>query len=259
MRPEFIHEDSDSLLQSPIADFSYDIVIRKIGDPVQLGFVGPRENWIDDQIQRYFQVIDGPSIWQYTDESRQYITLASRASLPAGASIDYWIRGAGRVMGLALRYDVAMGVPFAPSFMKLLRLLHDPTLDIEAHLSEEDPRFLQSVKWIREINWTKELPATVTWTTFDELKPNGDSISLSKDNWEEYLALRMEKKLVWDNHESMQIFKAGVFDVVGHGIFGLLTEEELEARLRPSPNGLTSEKLWNGIQWRKFQPGNFKV
>ena len=253
LRKNFEDADSDAWLSRPDSEFvGYGELVVQVEGAENIGYTGPRKHWIDRQIERYFTV---GSIWRHTDEREQFITLTDKESL--NVVERQTVRAAGRVMGYALKYDVAIGIPFAQSFIKALRIHHDYWLYLDELLQVEDPGFLANINWIGSVDWTNP-PEAVSDLTFDGLLPDGDQISVNPSNYGRFVELSKEKKVYWGYHEALKWFTRGVTDVVGAGIFGLLTESELTERLVPSSTGLSPQSLLSGIELRNFDGANLQ-
>ena len=247
-----IDEDSDRFLR----DFS--VVAGRDWFPVMeggedVGYIGPRKEWVSRMIGRYFRVDSRFGIWQFTDDSRRFISLIDGDALNADQAVN--LRAAGRVFGFALRYEVPMGVWFAPSFIKALRLLYNPDVDLDALLVAEDPSFLNGLEWVGQIDWA-DPPVTAKWQTFDALKWEGGSISLSRENAQEFIHLSKVRKLFTSKRESLKLLRQGITEVVGAGVFGMLTEDEITGRLCRRMDGFPHDLLIAGIVYRNIDESN---
>jgi hypothetical protein len=240
-------------LESQSFDF-LDLVVVSEGAE-QVGYIGQRKQWIGQMVHKYFKARMGDSIWGFTDESRRYVTLSDLVN--GNGELEGEVRIAGRVMGLALRYDIPMGVPFAKSFIKGLRLLNsriETEEELDDLLLEEDPVFLKSFDWLEEIDWANP-PSTVKWMDFEGLMIDGENVYLSKDNVAEYRVKSKLRKLFWSKANLLTAFRSGVSDVVGAGIFGFLSENELIERLVPPESGFPPSILISGLGFMNFNLG----
>jgi hypothetical protein len=217
-----------------------------------VGYPGQRKQWIDETVKRYFN--PRSAMWKFTDERKVKI------SFNENFQVDYprylQLRAAGRVMGLALRYEVPMGVALADSFIHGLRNLHEPEIsanELNALIRDEDPTFLAGIDWIADVNWTAP-PPTVGWMSFEGLELGGENIPLTAENWERFVRKTKLKKLLWNTAHHMAAFRAGVTDIVGGGILGFLSLEELKKRIQPVQGGFQPELQWKGLDFRNFDP-----
>ncbi len=251
-RGAYINASHLYLLNPAPVSFLDLIVVSEGAETV--GYVGQRKQWIGQMIESFFSVDPSNNgLWVYTDESKRFITLNRNYHL--GTSGRRTIRAAGRVMGFAIRYDIPMGKSFAPSFIRALRLLNDPEVceaTLDEFINDEDPAFMKGVTWLRTVNWAKP-PEAVKWFNLDGLVPDGETVELNADNLETYILGKKREKFFYSLSPLISIFRAGVADTVGAGIFGMLTEEELRVRLVPSPLGLTTELLVNGLEFPRIQ------
>jgi hypothetical protein len=246
---ELYFQDSDSALQDSRLVIGSDLVIIVEGFE-HVGFVGQRKQWISKMIDRFFRPGDEyfSQLWEFTDESNRMITIRSDAD----SRLSF---AAGRVMGFAIRYGIPMAVPLSPSFFALINVFSDGSHDLDATLDLEDPAFLRGLDRVSLIDW-KDPPEAVKWLTFEDLIPGGENVHLTKSNVELFLSLKKEKKLFGSKTLRSQSFRAGLAHAVGAGLFFMLTSDEVRARVVPSPDLLTAEKLWNGLIFRNFENGN---
>ena len=237
--------DSESFLMDPKVELRNDWIVITEGAE-QVGYVGVRKEWISNMVEKFFCVENSNGSWEYTDDRELLITV--RSGLIEGTRL----RAAGRLIGLSMKYDVPIGVPLARSVLGALQM---SAVDMDALLEEEDPGFLGNIEKITNHDWTKETTDKgLDWITFADLIPNGEETSLSETNAARFVKLSKEKKLFWNKKDGLRHFRKGIIDVLGAGIFGLLTPEEFQARVLKRPEGFSAELLLNGIVWRNINP-----
>ena len=254
-RPENVDQQAVDFLLEPRSPVWLDLIMVVEGAE-HVGYMGPRKQWISNVIQRLFTLDENweGNIWEYTDDRKQYITLKRDMT----TLLAKYCRAAGRAFGLAIRYDIPLGVPLAGSMIKTLRGLYEPETDmavIDSLLATEDPVFLASFGEFDEIDWD-DPPPQISWMDFSGLTTNGDLDTVNQGNWQEYVRLNKMKKLFWSNTAAVIEFRAGVMDTIGVGALGMLTEEELRSRILPVEGGFSAELLWNGITFRNLDPSN---
>jgi hypothetical protein len=249
---------SNMFLRDWRIDHGRDLVVVQEGAE-NVGYVGARKVWISQMIGKYFNAEEEDGIWEYTDDSKRFLKLTSADVLSSEQL--YKLRATGRVIGYAIRYDVPMGIAFAPSFIRSLRIFfnqHEP-VDPNGLLSKEDPAFLAGLSEIEKVDWTKseDIPPAIKWTSFDRLMFQGDNVELNSANVQEFLRLSKMRKLFWTNRTSFLRLVRGITDVVGPAVFAYLTEEEMVQRMCRQRTGLPAELLINGLEWRNLE--NFQI
>jgi hypothetical protein len=238
LKREDIERGSDCFLRDPRLDMGVEWAVVIEGSEY-VGDSGPRKQWISQLIERFFSVENQKSVWKYTDESKTYITLGDSEN-------EILIRATGRVLGLALRNKIPMGISFAPSFIKMLRLLYDSSFGMDELLREEDPAFLAGLEWVSTIDWT-DAPMTASWQTFEGLLLIGFYVVMGKENANEFLRLRKQSKLFVSKRVQFSQLIEGVTEVVGAGVFGMLTEQEIIDRLSKRRDGIPGQLPVGGI------------
>ena len=75
--------------------FRYSFTIQ-YADTQARGTEGPRNQWIGRLVEHFFNVESGVGVFEYSDESRQFIKPSKSAKKEA-------LRAAGRLIGLCIR------------------------------------------------------------------------------------------------------------------------------------------------------------
>ena len=214
-----------------------------------MGMDGPRRQWIHETASHVFRPV---GVFQYTDSSETAITvipLDSRIKAENQDKVDL-LRAAGRMIGLALRYEVPLSVHFARSFIKMLRMIADPPRieDLDSLLREEDPEFLQGLgRFTRDL--ILEYPEMVE---YDGLGGRHGFVTEDQLDW--FLRESKIRKLFTQYSIAMSVVREGVADVVGPMGLHLVSEEELVAHLCAPDTRLTAQDLLDGIIFRHFTP-----
>ena len=242
-RRAYLEDDSDAFLRHPVRYFGIETVFVIEGSE-HVGYVGQRKQWISQMIDRYFRPSGKyfSNIWTFTDDSNRFITLRS------GSDTSH-VRAAGRVMGFALRHGIPTGIAVGQSFIKLLRVLVNNDIDIDKLLRDEDPAFVGGLETMEMTDWS-DPSCCVSWLDFGGLLPNGDAMQVTEVNWRQFVRLRKEQRLWRSMQAELAVFRQGVQDVVGSGIFSMLSELELETRVKERPDILTPEVVFSGIVFR---------
>jgi hypothetical protein len=220
-----------------------------------VGYIGQRKQWISQLVDLYYRPgTEGgffEKIWTFTDDSQRFITLKPDFDERGNPKRDSFLAVvAGRVMGMALKYDIPMGVSLAQSFLHGLDILASREEGImDQLLEEEDPAFLQGIEWIGSVDWSSP-PETIGWMNFDGLTRQGDRVPLVEANAGEFLRLSKLKRLFRQRFLGLQAFRDGLTQTVGAGIFSFLTPSELHARILPRPVPLSAEFLVRGMEFR---------
>ena len=240
-------ERSLMVLMDSSISFGFGVTVIFDGNE-NVGFVGQRKQWLNDMIREVFRVEQSGSVFAYSDDSRTQIVLRP---LVEGSQIQRdMLRAVGRLIGLALENDVPMGVRFAPSFIKLLRLVaYKPHVgEYDELLAREDPAFLSGLRAITPdiLRTNPEL------LPFDRLGGLDDNDFVTEDNLELYLQLSKEKKLFVDHAPAMSILRAGIMEVIGGLALNVLTETEISERLCARSTPITADEIWNGMIFRNF-------
>ena len=247
LRPEYLIEDSHTILSDTARFWATDLVVVVEGSE-HVGYIGQRKQWIDQMVREFFfpgtDMFD--RLWQYTDSTNRFIVLK-------GEDESEWeyAKAAGRVMGLAIKYGIQMSVPLARSFLKHLGSQVRPVGDIHALMRDEDPVLARSLEALRVIDWT-DPPAGIEWMTFENLKLNGEEISVSQDNVEEFIKLKSDEWFFGSQQGLVRTFRDGIGEVVGIGVFSMLSEQELEERVLPNLEALTPAVMVQGMTLRNF-------
>ena len=253
LRPDSLEDASDSVLQSANVNMNGDLVISIAGSE-SVGYIGPRKQWISQAIERYLKPGGryADMVWRYTDDSHRYVTLRSDDEILTNKPI---IRAVGRVMGLALRYEVPIGMPLAKSVVKMLRLQPVSDAELASLLREEDPSFFHGTLMIGSIDWESP-PESLRDLNFEGLLSNGERVRVDATNVDHYSRLTRQQKLFGSINGGIDFLKAGVMDTVGVGIFSMLSEHEVLERILPIPGGLNGELVFRGITFRNLDSSN---
>ena len=245
LRPETVNAESDDFLTDAYAMRLLDVVLIIQGSE-HVGYIGQRKQWINQLVDRYFAPNGDrfDEIWQFTDDSRRFFSLRKNSNLS-------FVRAAGRIMGLAIKYDIPMAVSLAPSFLKRLVILMNPTVDVDGLLRDEDPAFLAGLEELRGIDWESP-PPTMEWLDFEGLVPDGESRKVTEANVGEFIRLRKESRLFWSNLLEFRAFRNGIADRVGYGVFGMLSLAEWQERVLPPSIEITPAFVIAGIDFRNF-------
>lgn len=240
------------LMDSSIS-FGTEVIVLYEGNE-NVGYIGQRKQWLNDMIREVFRVETTGSVFTYSDDSRTQIVL--RSLMPDKQMHFKMLLAAGRLMGLAIRYDVPLGVQLAPSFVKLLRLVSvKPSVDqYDELLTREDPAFLRGLRAITPV-MLREDPELLPFERLGGL----DDEFVSEDNLEMYIQLSKEAKLFVDHSLAMSIVRAGIMEVIGGLALNVMTEEEIADRLCARAAPITAEEIWNGMIFRNFDQTHDRI
>ena len=207
----------------------------------QIGWIGVRKVWINHVADHLLTVNDQLNIFEFTDESRSLITVAK------GASRDY-LRAAGRLIGLALKFDVPISTSFAPSLIRGLRIVSSPPTDVEleAMTRFEDETFFKVITSSASPEFIADNPGIVEFDGLGALQ--GD---VAPEQAQLFKTLRVAKKMFFDRSFELAALRDGIFQVTGSAVFDIITDQELADRLC-SPIPLTPQIILDGISFPGF-------
>ena len=256
---ELMIGESMDLLMDPFLDLSGEFNIVYTGNE-QVGFIGQRKQWIDE-IAAFMFTIDEKrpaNAFEFTDATEVLITVRRRDIRPRADNSQLFAfhRAAGRLLGLALKYEIPISVPFARSFIKMLKL---PSVvpRMEEHgglLIDEDVNFHNSYVLNANADWITANPGIhnydLLWLGFGE-----DAVVLP-DQAVFYQQLRFAETMYFNRGVEMSYIRDGMTEVIGPAALHVISEEELIERLCPPAVPLTPDIVIQGMEFPRLDEAN---
>jgi len=148
----------------------------------------------------------------------------------ADSQRNQYLRTAGRIIGLSLKYSAPLGVKFPPAIWSLL---------LEKEISwqeyvQDDPVFLESMTKLLEETLASDLDLTFsvmeTGTTSKEIDliPNGRNIHVTEENKREYVDKMSRYMLLKGAEKELDQVRRGLTDVIPRKLLRLFTQSEIQ-------------------------------
>ena len=271
--PSEMMQTSEIVLRERACDWLRGDLIVQFDADVGIGYTGPRKLWISTLVSHVFpnggfmdehDIAEAGRAFTFTDERRQFVHVAHLRGFIGldNARQISTLRLAGRVIGLALRYGVPVGLRCAPSFVPLLFGLkaQEPAsiIDLDAFLAEEDPAFLHGLAWLESIDWTDAaaVETNAGWLTFDTLFSDGATVKVDGSNWRDYVMRSKVRKVIEVRSLALGVLREAIDDVISPGALLSLTEAEFSERVCLRPNAISAQILLGGMALRDFDLAN---
>ena len=238
--PEKMMQESMAFLMDPLSRVgAREFAVAFDGN--EIGYIGVRKVWINQLAEHLLTVNDQLNIFEFTDESRSLITVAKGAS-PA------YLRAAGRLIGLALKFDVSISTRFSPSLIRALRIVSSQPTDVEleAMMRFDDNAFYNTMMVSSSSEFIQENPEL-----FEFGGLGGFHGYVTPEQAPLFKRLNFAKKMFFDRSLQLAALRNGMFEVTGSAAFNILTEQELVDRLC-SPTPLTPQIIWDGLSFPRF-------
>ena len=208
------------------------------------------KRWITRMIGIYFRMNSPASVWRYSDAgSKKSIRPMRRSEYPQWGSEQRrmgHLLACGRLLGMALRYDITAGVDLSPATIALLQTMAFGA-DLDRVARAEDRSAWNAIDDRRYIKWSDDEAVD---RFFDD-----NEIPMGADPWEDkpavdkFLMRYRINRIVLSIHPEMQAVREGIYQVfprMGH--LDLLSPAKLHSAIR-GPANLTAEIVIAGTQY----------
>jgi E3 ubiquitin-protein ligase HUWE1 len=243
-------EVSMKYLTNTFYSFSGELIVLFEGNE-NVGYIGPRKQWISIMISHLIKENPTGIVFKFSDDSERFIVLReleAATSVMSSTHVTH-LKAVGRIIGLAIKYDVPLGVSFAPSFIKALRsttgvLRREEFDDI---LKIQDPFAMRSLSML-----TPEFIEANPDSVFFEGMGMMEGEAVTVETLDLFHSLTKEKLMLLNEFTPLLVLRSGIEEVLGRAALHMLTEGELAERILPPSVPLTAEQVWNGIAFRAF-------
>lgn len=244
-------------LARPNAYLLGDFVVVELGNP-EAGEIGIRRQWVSRMVDDIMRVGAAPrwDLFEYTDDRRGWMRpkpFAPNATEEDRVIYSERFRLVGRILGIALKYDIVPGVRLAPSVIALLRwgsssAFFANSTNLDRFLVVEDPQFSHGLNALQGLD---ESVRDTVLSTFDysEVRPNGAGIEVNSTNLAEYIRMRKQKRLITEIAVPVTHIARGISDVIGRAALDMFTHDEL-MNMIVGPLEVTAGMVTQGILFK---------
>ena len=238
-------------------DLLGEFVVLEHGNP-DAGEIGIRRQWMTRMVHDIVYVGAAPrwDLFEYTDDRRAWMRPKPLATNITEEDREVYIerfRLIGRIIGIALKYEIVPGIRLAPSVLALMQWGTSGEIFASANatdefLKDEDPAFLHGLRELRRVDESvREL--VFSSLDFEGLVADGESIGVDQDNLEEYIFMKKQQRLVGEIAVPIAHIVRGISDVIGRAGLDFVSPRELQMMIT-GPLEVTAEIVTSGVLFK---------
>ena len=244
-------EDSRAIIESPVKthEFGTGIVVQFV-DSAGRGH-GLRRAWLETMVAYYFSIESG--LWEFSDSTHTSLRPRQLSLAVSDEDRDRIRRGllaCGRLIGLGLTNQLVPGIRLSPAVMESLRG-HQLNIDVDGLSRREDADFWNGLEQLRSIDWNDTSLVELA-VGHDSVEIGGVASPVNHDNVEEFILRKKYDKVRTSIEQEVGILLDGVHDVVGVGILGVFSTDEL-AEVLTGEQELTPENMIYAFEFSRFE------
>jgi hypothetical protein len=237
-------------LTNPLNSFSGELIVLFEGNE-NVGYIGPRKQWISMMITHLIKENPAGLVFKFSDDSERFLVLKELEAATSVLSLTHvaHLKAVGRIIGLAIKYDVPLGVSFAPSFIQALRSTTGVLRreEFDEILKIQDPFAMRTLSML-----TPEFIEANSNSVFFGGMGMMEGEAVTVETLDLFHSLTKEKLMLLNEFTPLLLLRSGIEEVLGPAALHMLTEGELAERILPTSVPLTAEQIWNGIAFRAF-------
>jgi hypothetical protein len=238
---------------------------RKLAGPLHIKFRGEDGADAGGLTREWFQVlaesIINPDYGLFVNSSEGMTFQPNPFSDVNPDHLSYF-RFAGRIVGLAVRHEVAIDVHFTRSLYRHLVGVEPGLIDVQSI----DPDMYKSLEQLLRMDLDEVdlgLDFTITHDRFGEMKeleltPGGKHRLVTNENKKEYIRRRCQMVMTTLIREQLLAFMTGFYEIIPRHVVSVFTEHELELVISGMPD-IDVEDLRVNTEYQGFTPASPQI